>query len=278
MVRFLYSCAAWFHYHIVGFKVTKDKGRTSGHTDNASLTSLLKETQGLIEEERGLIKQLKEERGLIDQLKVDMKAEGNLRFISLMMAVIAGELLIETSRVIILKGFFFSNYRMIIMAVALLVFIEMYRVLLKYHLELNVPYDDLCMFSDLVIALSFVSFIEFVERSCEPGGSEVLLMNDAFAIGIFFFAALLTRQGLTYLAARKTIEEEAKRLKKKYPKRMYVLRLIFNSLDIGAVLILLLVNTGVLFLSNKDQVLVLSSYAGLILFAFYLVIVHLSGV
>lgn len=114
-------------------------------------------------------------------------AERNFQFISLTMAVIIGALLTQTSTTLITK-FSLRNAEAVLLILALLIFLEMYIVLVRYHQLIELEYHPLYFFFDLIIGLLFVIFVQLIQKDL---GTAMLLVASIFVL-------LAVRQIISY--------------------------------------------------------------------------------
>jgi hypothetical protein len=121
--------------------------------------------------------------------------ERNLPFAQLTMAVILG-VVIQGAATSLSRESLLRNYRAILIVTALLLFVEMYIVLLRYHSRLHLPYVNLYMFSDLVISILFVSCVTLIANSWDQ---KVQLDIALEVLGVLFIA-LLARQVFAFLS------------------------------------------------------------------------------
>ena len=101
---------------------------------------------------------------LLDRTRSRERVDRNLPFAQLTMAVIVGVVVAEVAASLI-RGFDGSNFRAVLLVTALLLFLEMYIVLTRYHERLKLRYANLYMFYDLFVALLFVTFVSVVDYS-----------------------------------------------------------------------------------------------------------------
>src|SRR5579859_7788233 len=93
-------------------------------------------------------------------------SEYNLPFAELTMVVILGVVVVDAAHSIV-QNASARNYRGVLLITALLLFIEMYIVLGRYHHQLELNYVNLYMFSDVLIAVVFVACVSQVDASWE---------------------------------------------------------------------------------------------------------------
>ena len=124
----------------------------------------------------------------------------NFQFVELTMAVILGSLLLATPPLIV-EDVAWSNFRAVLLIISLLNFTEMYIVLVRYHKQLNVTYNTVYMFIDLVIGFAYVLFVEFmIAKDKNPVvGIDTKNVDYAMIIGIWIFFLLLARQLIVFL-------------------------------------------------------------------------------
>jgi hypothetical protein len=94
----------------------------------------------------------------LEQARSHDREENNLPFAQITMAVIIGVVIADVADATN-RTFVPSNYRAVLLIFALLLFLEMYIVLTRYHERLRLPYANLYMFVDLLLATLFVSFV-----------------------------------------------------------------------------------------------------------------------
>lgn len=116
----------------------------------------------------------------------------SLQFAELTMAVIVGVLLNETAS-IILADFSLTNTRLIVLVLAMLIFLEMYIVLVRYHQQIGVPYAPAYLFLDLFICLIFIIFVLLIRDS---------RLSTAMLVVTGLFIILAARQILTFRQTR----------------------------------------------------------------------------
>jgi hypothetical protein len=120
--------------------------------------------------------------------------ERNLPFAQLTMAVILG-VVIQGTATSLSRQSFPRNYRAVLLITALLLFVEMYIVLLRYHERLRLPYVNLYMFSDLVISILFVSCVTLIANSWDHEEA----LDTALQVLALLFMALLIRQVIAFV-------------------------------------------------------------------------------
>ncbi|MDQ3247873.1 MAG: hypothetical protein M3Q45_01565 [Chloroflexota bacterium] len=145
-------------------------------------------------------------------------ADRNFQFVSLTMAVILGVLLTQTSTTMI-EEFSLRNAKAILLVLALLIFLEMYIVLVRYHQLLDLEYQPIYFFFDLLIGLLFVTFVELIGKQL---GTAMLLLGVIFVL-------LALRQLITY---RKIAMLDTKVEKLSVPKKELLFPIIADFLAI----------------------------------------------
>jgi hypothetical protein len=119
--------------------------------------------------------------------------ERNLPFAQLTMAVILG-VVIQGTATSLSRQSFLRNYRAVLLITALLLFVEMYIVLLRYHERLRLPYVNLYMFSDLVISILFVTCVTLIANSWDHQEE----LDTALQVLALLFMTLLLRQIIAF--------------------------------------------------------------------------------
>lgn len=148
-----------------------------------------------------------------------MENEYLFKFLEYAQVVILTVLLIETSKSIINAGerslnikYLIKNFRFILQLFALLIFLELYIVLYKYHKEMKVTYKCVFLFMDLfLISLPFIILVQIINESW-TSGKEYLLKTSIGMFG-FLFLVILLRQGFCYfslLSPDKTVPKDLK--------------------------------------------------------------------
>src|SRR5262249_45516112 len=120
--------------------------------------------------------------------------ERNLPFAQLTMAVILG-VVIQGAATSLSRESLLRNYRAILIITALLLFVEMYIVLLRYHSRLHLPYVNLYMFNDLLISILFVSCVTLIADSWDHQAQ----LDVALEVLGVLFIALLARQVFAFI-------------------------------------------------------------------------------
>jgi hypothetical protein len=120
--------------------------------------------------------------------------ERNLPFAQLTMAVILG-VVIQGTASSLSRQSFLRNYRAVLLITALLLFVEMYIVLLRYHERLHLPYVNLYMFSDLVISILFVTCVTLIANSWDHQEE----VETALQVLALLFMTLLIRQVVAFV-------------------------------------------------------------------------------
>jgi hypothetical protein len=120
--------------------------------------------------------------------------ERNLPFAQLTMAVILG-VVIQGTASSLSRQSFLRNYRAVLLITALLLFVEMYIVLLRYHERLHLPYVNLYMFSDLVISILFVTCVTLIANSWDHQEE----LDTALQVLALLFLTLLIRQVVAFV-------------------------------------------------------------------------------
>ena len=116
-----------------------------------------------------------------------------LRFVEVVMSVIAGALLLDTPRFLV-GGFTPTNWRGLMLIMALLIFLELYLVLIKYHRMLELTYAPFFLFLDCLAGLLFVYFVELVKQS----ETQPAYLGQAMIICGVVFVLLAIRQLISY--------------------------------------------------------------------------------
>ncbi len=119
--------------------------------------------------------------------------ERNFQFVSLTMAVILGILLTQTASAL-LADFELQNAKTILLLISLLIFLEMYIVLARYHQYLAEKYAAIYLFFDCFVGLLFVTFVQLIQDA-KPGE---IYFQRAPLVAAIIFAMLCVRQILTY--------------------------------------------------------------------------------
>jgi len=125
----------------------------------------------------------------VDRTRIRDRVDRNLQFAQLTMAVIVGVVIAEVADSLN-RGFGVSNYRAVLLITALLLFLEMYIVLSRYHERLKLRYANLYMFFDLFVALLFVSFVSLINYSWDHPQR----VRSSLEVLTVLFLALLVRQ------------------------------------------------------------------------------------
>jgi len=120
--------------------------------------------------------------------------ERNLQFALLTMAVILG-VVIQQSADSFRHNIGFSNYRAVLLVTAILLFVEMYVVMTRYHERLELAYVTWFMFGDLVIALAFVSFVTLLNDSW----THARRVETSLKVFALLFVVLFLRQVVAFL-------------------------------------------------------------------------------
>ena len=110
------------------------------------------------------------------------------------MAVILG-VVIQGTATSLSRQSFLRNYRAVLLITALLLFVEMYIVLLRYHERLRLPYVNLYMFSDLVISILFVTCVTLIANSWDHQEE----LDTALQVLALLFLTLLIRQVVAFV-------------------------------------------------------------------------------
>jgi hypothetical protein len=110
------------------------------------------------------------------------------------MAVILG-VVIQGTASSLSRQTFLRNYRAVLLITALLLFVEMYIVLLRYHERLHLPYVNLYMFSDLVISILFVTCVTLIANSWDHQEE----LDTALQVLALLFMTLLIRQVIAFV-------------------------------------------------------------------------------
>lgn len=132
-----------------------------------------------------------------------MENEYLFKFLEYAQVVILTVLLMETSKSIINAGekslnikYLIKNFRFILQLLALLIFLELYIVLYKYHKEIGVTYKCLFLFIDLfLISLPFIILVQIINESW----TKEYLLKTSIGMFAFLFSVILLRQGFCYL-------------------------------------------------------------------------------
>jgi hypothetical protein len=122
-------------------------------------------------------------------------AQGQVLFTELTMAAILGVTIVEATSSFG-RDLSVGNYRAILLAAALVLFVEMYIVHTRYHRLLHMPYPNVYIFVDLAVAFAFVSFVHLVGNSWDKPSQ----IRDSLIMLAILFAALFIRQLLPYLS------------------------------------------------------------------------------
>jgi len=130
------------------------------------------------------------------------KRDRNFQFVELTMAVILGVLLVETPAFFLLQ-LSFSNYRAVLMVTTLLIFLELYVVLVRYHQTLEVEYAPYFFFVDLGLGLMFISFVQILKSSWDrPALSATATVVMAVIMVLLAVRQLFTYHGIQALDSR----------------------------------------------------------------------------
>lgn len=120
--------------------------------------------------------------------------ERNLPFAQLTMAVILG-VVIQGAATSLSRQPFVTNYRAVLLVTSLLVFVEMYIILIRYHERLRLPYVNFYMFSDLIISVMFVSCVTLIANSWDDQKQ----LDRALQVFALLFVTLLARQVVSFI-------------------------------------------------------------------------------
>jgi hypothetical protein len=120
--------------------------------------------------------------------------ERNLPFAQLTMAVILG-VVIQGTATSLSRQPFVTNYRAVLLVTSLLVFVEMYIILIRYHERLQLPYVNFYMFGDLIISVMFVSCVTLIANSWDDQ-KQLHIALEVFAV---LFMTLLVRQVVAFI-------------------------------------------------------------------------------
>jgi Co/Zn/Cd efflux system component len=120
--------------------------------------------------------------------------ERNLPFAQVTMAVILG-VVIQGAATSLSRQSFLTNYRAVLLITALLLFVEMYIVLLRYHERLSLPYVNLYMFGDLGISILFVTCVTLIANSWDNQEE----LDTALQVLALLFMTLLIRQVVAFV-------------------------------------------------------------------------------
>ncbi len=116
-----------------------------------------------------------------------MERNGNLLFTELTMAVILGVLMTEAATTLTAGSIFIST-RSILLIVALLIFLENFIVLKRYHEKLRVSYNPIYLVTDLVSGLLFIVFAQMQQKSVS--GETVFQYSLLVAALLFIFGCI----------------------------------------------------------------------------------------
>lgn len=184
----------------------------------------------------------------------------SLQFPELTMAVIVGVLLSQTAAVAV-ENPSFTNARLIVLILAILIFLEIYVVLVRYHEQIGVPYVQAYLFPDVFICFIFVVFVELIRVDKVPGAMLVIA-------GLFLILAM--RQWFTY---RQAAALDASLEKLGIQKKDLVLPILADFVSIPVCLAIYAAST------NGDSFVGLStaawSWLGIVLFAAYFLSVYI---
>lgn len=121
-------------------------------------------------------------------------SDRNLPFARLTSGVIFGVVIAEVAASL-RRDLSLSNYRSVLLITALLLFIEMYIVLTRYHDHLGLDYANMYMFVDLIITLLFVSFVSLMADSWDNPKR----VDTSLRVLVVLFVALFIRQMIAFL-------------------------------------------------------------------------------
>jgi hypothetical protein len=209
----------------------------------------------------------------IEQSRKQAQTKNNLQFLALTLAVILGVSLEESAKSvvhsIISKGDiitgFIENPFFILQFTTLLIVIDVYLAMYKFHLELEVPYIPAFLFSDVFfIALPIIVLVESLVAT--NGISNGIYHEKYFLVLSVILGMLFVRQMIPWIWAK--IDDRGRKKKREVPIKL-LLPCISDIIGIIYCVI------AFKFVKNNPDTFLHFSVGALIMFGFYFFTTHI---